>query len=163
MKDVVWTFTNKKELGKKEFLSYIEKKIFKTIRKYQMLPRDFIIRLKIKDDLNTKVLENILSNKFTVKNSSSPDFSSENLSDIAEEIFNNLTNGIFNGPVPEDKPHRPLYFVSDKELYLYAKLKNIKGKKKKRNKKIQDLFRKFLDKNPDLELNVVKVLSQIKD
>ena len=46
MKNYVWEFTNQRKLNKKEFLHYVEKKVFKTIRKYDMLPEDRKIILK---------------------------------------------------------------------------------------------------------------------
>ena len=162
MKKPVWTFTNKKTLNEKEFIEYFERKVFKTIRKYGLLPKDKTFKIKKDKTLNTSVLKSILEKKFLVEYSLNPNTSSENLSDIAENTFENLINANFKGISPEDKISRPLYFISDKELEVYSKLKKINGEKKKRNKKIQDLFNKFLDKNPDLEINIVKVLNQIK-
>lgn len=154
----VWKFTNQKELNKSEFIDYIERKVFRTIRKYQMLPKDKTISLKKSNSLNTNVLKKIIETKFQTKTSTKPNLSSDNLSQVAEEIFENVLNGKFKGPKPDDKP---LYYLSDKEIELYAKLKKIKGITRKNNKEIQSLFEKFLKKNQDLELNVIKALSQI--
>jgi hypothetical protein len=158
----VWEFTNQKKLNKNEFIDYFERKIFRTIRKYSMLPENKEISLKKSDDLNTIVLKKVLEKKLKVSFSSKPNFSSENLSSIAETIFNNIFNGKFIGPRPEDKIKYPLYFLSDKEIELYAKLTNLKGKKRKADKKVQDLLSKFIGKNQDLELNIVNALFQIK-
>jgi len=155
----VWTFTNKRELNKSEFLNYIERKVFRTIRKFDMLPRDKTITLKKANDLNTNVLKKILETKFPVEFSAKPNLSSDNLSKSAEDIFKNILKGDYKGPSPDDKP---LYFLSDKEIELYAKLSNIKGTKRKQDKKIQTLFAKFLKKNQDLELNIVKAVGQLK-
>ncbi len=154
---IVWQFTNKRKLTKKEFIDYFERKVFKTIRKYNMLPKNNVIRLKKSDYLNTKVLKYVLSKKFKVKFSKKPDFSSCNLSQAAEDIFANILKAKFEKP----KISGPLYFLSDKEVELYAKLVGIKGKKRKKNKKIQKLFAKFLKKNPDLEHNIIKAAEQI--
>lgn len=154
----VWTFTNKRELNKSQFMDYVERKVFRTIRKYQMLPKDKIIKLKKSNDLNVLVLKKILETKFQVKFTKIPNLLSDNLSQVAEDTFQNILKGNFNGPQPEDKP---LYFLSDKEIELYAKLKNIKGLKRKQDKKIQNLFSKFLKKNQDLELNIIKALKQL--
>ena len=162
MKQVVWTFTNKKSLNKKEFVNYFERKVFKTIRKYSMLPKNRVIRIKKLNDLNTLVLKKILEKKFKVEFSSSSDFSSDNLSQVAEDTFKNIIKGDFKTHFQEDKIKRPLYFLSDKEVELYTKLMNIKGTKRKQDKKIQLLFGKFLKKNQDLELNIVNALMQIK-
>ncbi len=162
MTNTVWTFTNKKELDKSQFIDYVERKVFRTIRKYNMLPKNKIITLKKSNSLNTLILKKILERKFKVKFSTKPNFSSENLSQSAEDIFKNVLNGNLVGLRPEDKPFKPLYFLSDKELELYAKLTNIKGVKRKQDKKIQNLFNKFLKKNQDLEQNIVNALFQIK-
>ena len=154
----VWTFTNQRELNKSQFIDYVERKVFRTIRKYQMLPKDKIIKLKLSNNINTAILKKILETKFQVKFTKTPNLSSDNLSQVAEDTFRNILRGKFIGPQPEDKP---LYFLSDKEIELYAKLKNIKGIKRKQNKKIQTLFSKFLKKNQDLELNIIKALKQL--
>jgi hypothetical protein len=155
----VWKFTNQKELDKSQFTDYIERKVFRTIRKHQMLPKHKIINLKKSQHLNTAVLKKILEKKFTVKFSSKSNLSSDNLSQSAENIFENILKGKFIGSKPDDKP---LNYLSDKEIELYAKLEKIKGTKRKSNKKIQNLFGKFLEKNQDLELNIVKAMSQIQ-
>jgi len=157
----VWEFTNQRKLGKKEFIDYIEKKVFRTIRKYNLLPKNRIIKLKKSNDLHTKILISILSRKFKTEFSTKPNFDSMNLSSAAEATFQNILKGKFEGPRPNDRLAHPLYYHSDAELSLYAKLTNTKGTTPKRNKKIQELFKKFLKKNQDLEINVVKALSQL--
>ncbi|MBU3924223.1 MAG: hypothetical protein KJ592_04860 [Nanoarchaeota archaeon] len=165
-KAVVWTFTNKRELNKKEFIDYVERKVFRTIRKQNSLPDDKTIILKKAKDLNTKVLIHILQTKFQVKlipttDNRQPTTDSSNLSQIAEDIFKEILKGNFS-LTPNTQHPTPLIYLSDKEIELYAKLKNIKGTKRKQDKKIQDLFSKFLKKNPDLELNIIKAASQLK-
>ena len=154
----VWEFTNQKKLNKNEFIDYFQRKVFRTIRKYNMLPDDKIIKLKQSEHLNHKVLKQIINKKFEVVISNKPNIIDDNLSEVAEITFENILKGNFSGPSPEK---RPLYFLSDKEVELYAKLTNIDGKPRKQNKKIQNLFEKFLKKNQDLEINIVKALSQI--
>jgi len=159
----IWEFTNQKKLTKKEFLNYFERKIFKTIRKYEMLNKSRKITFKKTGDLNTKVLIKVLETKFKVEYGTKPNFSSENSSDIAEITFENILKGRFEGPSPTEKTNKPLYFLSDKEVKLYAELTNTKGKEKKRNPKIKELFSKFISKNQDLEQNVLKALEQLKN
>jgi hypothetical protein len=154
----VWEFTNQKKLSKSEFIDYFERKVFRTIRKYDMLPKDRVIKLTKSDDLNTKVLQHILKTKFKVELSTTPNISSLNLSQAAEDTFQNVLQGKFTGPKPDKCP---LYNLSDKEVELYAKLTNISGKNRKVDKKIQPLFSKFLKKNQDLEVNIVNALNQI--
>ncbi len=157
---IVWKFTNKRELTASEFVRYFEKKVFATIRKFGMLPGDRIFKLS-GTGINFSVLKHILQKKFEVKKGK--DFSSENLSQIAEEIFENVLKGKFNikGLKPEELK-APLYFLSDAEVEVYASLCKIKGRKRKRNKKIQLLFSRFMKKNPDLERCVVKGWGQMK-
>jgi len=155
----VWKFTNQKELNKSQFINYIERKVFKTIRKHSMLPKTKIITLKKSNDLNTQVLKKILETKFQVKFSTKPNLASANLSQITEDIFKNILKGDFNYQL--STTNSPLLLVSDKELELYAKLNKIKGTKRKQNKKIQTLFQKFMNKNQDLELNILKAFNQL--
>jgi hypothetical protein len=155
----VWTFTNKRELNKSEFLNYVERKVFRTIRKFDMLPKSKTITLKKSNDINTKVLKKIIETKFPVKFSTKPNLSSDNLSQSAEDIFKNILKGNYKD---SSLTTAPLLYISDKEIELYAKLSNIKGTKRKQDKKIQTLFEKFLKKNQDLELNIVKAVGQLK-
>ena len=155
---VVWIFTNGRELSKSEFINYFERKVFRTIRKFQCLPKNKIFTIKNDNTLNAKILKQILETKFQVKYSTNPNTSSANLSQIAEDIFKNIIKGKFNNPQPTSAP---LTYLSDKEIKLYAKLKNIEGKERKQNKKIQNLFNKFLNNNQDLEINILKAQGQI--
>jgi len=160
MSETVWTFTNKRELDKNQFIDYVERKVFRTIRKYDMLPEDKIITMKKSNSLNYNILKKIISTKFQIKEDNVPNILIDNLSEVAEEIFQNILQGNYIGPSPK---RRPLYFLSDKELELYATLTNTEGEKRLQDEKIQNLFAKFLNKNQDLELNIVKALSQFKN
>lgn len=166
-KKIVWTFTNKTQLTKSEFLNYIERKTWKTIRKYNMLPKSKQFKLKQSKDTNTQVLKHILNKKFPIKLISStnkttqkPNIQTQNLSQIAEQIMKNILKGKYKDKTLTPK-NKPLYFISTKELELYAKLTNIKTTKIKPDKKIQKLFNKFLEKNPDLEHNIINAFLQI--
>ncbi len=157
----VWTFTNQTQLNKKQFIDYIERKVFRTIRKFNLLPKNKSITLKKSNSLNTQVLKKILETKFQVKtthNSQLITHNSSNLSQIAEDTFKKILKGNFNLATTK----APLLYVSDKEIELYAKLTNTKGTKRKQDKKIQTLFQKFLTKNQDLELNILKAQQQIE-
>lgn len=160
-KNIVWTFTNQRKLNKSQFVDYIERKVFRTIRKHNILPKNKIIELKKSSTLNTKVLKKILETKFQVQFSTKPNLSSDNSSQISEDIFKNIIKGNFTQRLPIKKT--PLLYLSDKEIELYSKLKNIKGAKRKQNKNIQTLFNKFLKKNQDLELNIIKAYCQLDE
>ncbi len=161
MTNYVWEFTNQRKLTKPEFIRYFEKKVFKTIRKFEMMPSDKIFRMEESNCVNSVVLKSILEQKFIVETSGKANIYDDNLSDVAEETFDNILKGNFSGPLPKDTIARPLYYHSDKEIKVYCDLLGIEGKKKERNEKIQELFNKFIDKNQDLEINVVKALMQL--
>ncbi len=156
----VWKFTNQRELTATEFKRYFEKKVFATIRKYEMLSKSRVVKISRKGDLNTKVLRFVLEKKFSVK--FGVGFSAINLSDVSEMIFKQVLRGSFSkkGLRPEEIK-APLYFLSDAEVELYARLVGISGKKRKREDKIQALFSRFMKKNPDLERNVVRAWGQV--
>jgi len=158
MSKTVWTFTNQKELNKSQFIDYFERKVFRTIRKYDMLPKNKIITLMKSDGLNTQVLEKIIEKKFKVNWGTKPNISTDNLSQIAEDTFKTILKGNFKKQITKNAP---LAQLSDREVELYAKLTKTKGTKRKQDKKIQNLFDKFLKKNQDLELNVVKAIGQL--
>ncbi len=123
-----------------------------------MLPRDKIFTLKKDSSLNTAVLKKVIEKKFTVKFSPNPRFSSENLSQISEKIFSEILHGKF---AKSNQNNQPLYSCSNKEIELYAKLNNIDGEKRKQDKKIQALFSKFMKKNQDLEINILRASEQL--
>lgn len=157
-KNIVWQFTNKQKLTASDFIDYFERKVFRTIRKYDMLPKDKKIKLKKNMSLNVNVLKFVVAKKFKVVFSNSPNLSSMNMSDIAEDIFLNILKGKFGWEKPNKKISKPLYFLSDAETELYAKLKKIVGKRRKKNEKVRKLFARFEKKNPDLEHNIVNAV-----
>jgi len=157
MSKTVWKFTNQRELSAKEFVDYFERKVFRTVRKYGMLPEDKVIFLKRSGDLNTVVLKEVLSKKFSVKFGKA-NMSSDNLSQVAEDVFGKIVDGDFDVKVREDAP---LLYLSDKEIELYARLKGLKGTTRKVDKDIQGLFGKFLGKNQDLNILIPITINQI--
>jgi len=158
MSKTVWTFTNQRELDSKEFVDYFQRKVFRTIRKFEMLegiPPKIVLRKA--GDLNTVVLKHVLETKFEVSFGKA-NLSSENLSQVAEDVFGDVVGGNFK---IEERVDAPLVQLSDKEVELYAKLKGLKGTVRKRDENIQKLFGKFLGKNQDLEVNVLKAAGQL--
>ncbi len=147
----VWKFTNKRELTEHEFVDYFEKKVRGTIRKYQMP-----INSVASDSLNARVINNIIKNIPKRKGK----ISEENLDDISIAVLNEMINGKANLSkfFPENQP---LYFLSDKEVELYAKIKGINGKIKKRvgeEEKINNFIKKIEVKNPDIRHNIIRAL-----
>jgi hypothetical protein len=154
----VWKFTNQTQLCKKCFEDYFERKVWKTIRTHGLLPKNKIFLIKKSEDLNTKVLINVIKEKFNIDFSNKPNINNNNLSSESEIIFSNLLKGNFK---KSKLSSSPLSQLSDEEIELYAKLKNIHGKKRIKNTQVQQLFSKFKSKNPDLEHNVVRAFNQI--
>ncbi len=166
-KKIVWKFTNKTELTAQEFMHYFEKKVKATIRKYQMPIQEIRQGNKKQDNknnLNASVINSIIKNIHLRKGN----LSSESLTDISNKIlyammYQNSRN--LKKLLPKNQP---LYFLSDKEIQLYAELKKIKGKPKESriNKKLNEIS-KFIEtieqKNPDIRLNIVKALLRTKE
>jgi hypothetical protein len=155
----VWKFTNKKQLCKNCFCDYFERKVFATIRKFNLMPKNRIFLIRKDNSVNLNVLSFVLKKKFQVKFSNKSNIDSNSLSQIAEDIFFNALNGNFNIKI---KKLSPLHYLTDTEIDLYAGLKNIKGKERQENRKIKELFSKFRDKNPDLEHNIVNAFEQMR-
>jgi hypothetical protein len=162
-KNYVWKFTNGTELDEAKFLDYVERKVFKTIRRFQMLKNTGTHEISISGDkkLNTRVLNFILSKKFKTAPSKKPSFDSKNLSDLSEKIFSRVLRGKIDDVIQKEIVAFPLCFLSDREIELYAQLNSLDGIRKKRNKRIQELFSRFVAKNPDLEHNILNAQRQI--
>lgn len=148
----VWKFTNKRQLCSVCFVQYFEKKVKGTIRKYNMPIHSL-------DDksVSGKVIDNILKNL------------PERKGRISVEDLNDMSIGILHIMVERNSrelkkllpKNQPLYFLSDKEILLYAKLKEIKGKFKEREgkfKEIDEFIQKIEKKNPDIRHNIVMSL-----
>lgn len=133
----VYEFTNKSRLCKKCFAGYFEKKILKTIRKYEMSLSSIAGG---ENDVRHKILE-IISNKIKTNRKSKNSAGIKNLDDFSTEII----SGIMAKNIPALKKllpktktgEFPLYFTLDKEIMLYAGLKGIKGSIKRKENKMQ--------------------------
>lgn len=178
-KKPVYELTNKRKFCKKCFCNYIEKKVFYTIRKFKLIKQEEKVYILYSKDTASAVLYSILSKlakqrrqnivKVTEKDMKSLKrvVVSSNLDEEAEGIIRNLMyNNIQSmsnlGP-KERKRVKPLYFCSDKEIMLYAKLKKLPIGRQKENKK--DKIRDFLDemekKHPELKNAIVNAFLEI--
>jgi hypothetical protein len=144
----VWKFTNKEQLCKNCFVRYFEKKVKGAVRKYKMP-----IGVVKGNGLKEKVVGSILKGLPHRKGKISP----ENLNNISNKVL----YAVIYGKIDELKKMRPgnqpLYFLSDKEILLYAKIKGIKGKlvENREMKKIDAFIKKIEERNPDIRKNVV--------
>ena len=149
----VWKFTNKSQLCSKCFLEYFEKKVKNTIRKYQM-PIGKVKGSSLKVRVINRITKELPERKGKI--------SDENLDCISAEILYTM--------MYEDKEklknllpkNQPLYFLSDKEILLYAGIKKINGKvekiKNKKLKEIDSFIKTIEEKNPDIRHNIVNAL-----
>lgn len=107
-------------------------------------------------DLKARVINNIIK--------SLPQKRGKLSDDSLTDISNNVLDIIMHKNESELKKwlpyNQPLYFLSDKEILLYAKIKKIKGKIKK-NKKLEEInnfIEKIEKKNPDIRHNIINAL-----
>ncbi len=155
-KNFVWKFTNKRTLCRDCFVKYFEKKVRGTIRKYKMP----ICSVR-GTDLRVKVINNILGK---LKNRKGK-ISEESLDDISNKILHIIMYG--DGRIEKMKPkNQPLYFLSNKEILLYAKIKKIRGKLKKNKdnkvEKIDKFIQEIEKRNPDVRHDIVNALLEVK-
>lgn len=153
----VWKFTNQQQLCSLCFSKYFEKKVKSAIGKYRMPIQ------KIKSNsLKAKVINSIIKEL------------PERKGKINLESLDNISNAVLYIIMYDDKnkfkkllpQNQPLYFLSDKEILLYAKIKKISGKlenkqKDKKLKGIDNFIKTIEEKNPDLRHNIVNALLRV--
>ncbi len=149
----VWKFTNKTQLCSKCFLEHFEKKVKNTIRKYQM-PICAVKRGSLKIRVINSITRELPERKGKI--------SDENLDYISAEILYTMMykdKEKLKNFLPKNQP---LYFLSDREILLYARIKKINGKVEKiKNKKLKEIdsFIKIIEeRNPDIRSNIVTAL-----
>ena len=136
----VYEFTNKRKLCKNCFIKYFQKKALYIIRKFNMILEGDAIYYKKNKDVRGVVLEDILKmysekafvNLVLVKNkkytkidvSDSLDLNSvEFIKEIIEEDI--LDKKVENFLPVCGNVIKPLFLFSDKEILLYAKIRNL--------------------------------------
>ena len=171
----VYEFTNKRKLCKKCFIDYFLRKILYTIRKFGMIKREDVIGYKKESDFKSVVLENILefakerigfelvklpnekANKIAVD--SSIDFEAEN---VVETIIKKNNSELKKYLPIQGNRIKLLYLFLDEEILLYAKLKNLKFKqKKKKENKIREFENEFEKKHPEVKRAIVNSLLEL--
>jgi len=151
-KKFVWKFTNQRKLTASEFAKYFEKKVKETIRKYQM-PIGKLSKKGLKAESINKIIQSLPVRAGKLNDN--------NLNDISNTILCIVMYGDKDKLRKFLPCNQPLYFLSEKEILLYAKLKRIKGKienPKGKSKQIDDFLVSLEKKNPDIRLNVVNAL-----
>ena len=166
----VYEFTNQRKLCKTCFVRWFQKKVLYIIRKFEMISKDDIICYENKGDFRGVVLEDVLKMfaerlmielvRLPSKKKVNKIARSSNTDLEADKIVHVLIEGKGKINYPKDgKEIFPLYLFLDKEILLYAKLRNLapkgvpretssevstKGKFKK-VKEDKDKISKFID------------------
>lgn len=171
----VYEFTNKRKLTKSEFLKWFQKKFLYIMRKFKMTEKGDVIGYHKSNGVHSVVLGDLLkmfSEKAPIKvvtckyadrkKKKIDKFAGTNTSDsttmlIIDTIINHNSSGLKEyGPVYKDRI-QPLYLFLDKEVELYAKLKNLKYKTIKKPCDKLHLFIEDLEKkHPELKHSVIK-------
>ena len=122
-----------------------------------------------KSDVRYRILR-MISSKIKISRSSKAKVTAgiKNLDDFSAEIISCVINTKFNIKdfLPKAKNEEfPLYFMSDKEILLYAKLKRIKGSIKRKENKMQKeinlLFSEIEKNDRDARHAVVNAVAKI--
>ena len=148
MKNKVYTLSCNRDLTKKEFLQYFEKKFLYTFRKFKF-EKD-CLKIKKSSGANTVVLVFLwkkLKRELEFAKNSNVDASS--LDDFAEKILISFMNKNFNLKKVISKKITPFILLLDKEIELYAKLNNLKFSKKKRSE-----IMRWLDQEEQIHLEI---------
>ncbi len=168
-KNPVYEFTNKRKLCKTCFVRYFQKKILYAIKKFNLIKREEIIGYKKNNELKTIVLEDILlfaskkigfnlvklpskkADKIAVNSS----LDSESDAIMKCLIEGNVSELKKNLPI-EGNMIKPLYLFLDKEILLYARIRNLDFRKKE---KIEDKIPGFIDdfekKHPEVKRAII--------
>ncbi|MFW6233086.1 MAG: hypothetical protein ACOC3Z_00310 [Nanoarchaeota archaeon] len=178
--DPVYEFTNKKKLCKICFIKWFEKKFLYTIRKFEMIKKQDIIGYYKKDDYKRIVLEellkmftqkseikiiNLLKNpKSKITKIATPETTDKEAKKIIKIIITNKSKKLENELPINKKNIKPLYLFLEKEIFLYAKLKNFNFKKikSKENEKISNLINKLEKKHPEVKRAIINSLLKIE-
>ncbi len=179
----VYELTNKRKFCDKCFCNYIEKKVFHTIRRFGMIKQGEKIVVLDSMDVKSSALFYILKKfakerrqeicKIKEKDSKGKKIAiSDNLDDEAYLIVKCLMHGDLHSaklaPVVNERGItrvKPLYFCSDKESILYAKLKKLPLRMNRQKENKKDKIRDFLDKmekkHPELKNAIVNAFLEI--
>lgn len=173
----VYEFTNQRKLCKTCFITYFNKKVLFTLRKYHLIKSGDIIGYKKKDDFRNIVLENILlfiserygfnivklPNKKANKIAVASTLDSES-HDIVNVVIEGDSSNLKNILPSDGNFIKPLYLFLDEEILLYAKLKNLKYKPvKKTEDRINNLLNDFEKKHPEVKRAVVNSILELYD
>ena len=163
----VYEFTNKRKVCRTCYVRWFQKKIFYTIRKFEMIKPGEIILSQKKNDFRSAVLEDVLKSlaeneriKIILRGRHDKLAVSDTIDLISYKIINTIIqDNILNlknlKPLSKNTI-RPFYLFLDKEILLYAKLKNLRFKIINEKKdKIADFIDGLEKKHPEVKRAIV--------
>lgn len=166
----VYKFTNKRKLCKTCFVRWFEKKFLYTIRRFNLIKRGEIIYYKKTKNFREVVLENLLkmySKNDLIKITKSPKIKSKFASSVtadieAKKITETIIKKNINQLKKNSKEIKPLILFLDKEVLLYARLKNFTFKKEKnKTNKIKEFIDGLEKKHPEIKQAIVQTILKI--
>lgn len=154
----VYVLPNGKALDAKSFCRYFEKKVLYTVRKFGMQRE---AKVKKSNPVNSNVLMHLYE-KFGF---AAKDSKTIALDDSTDDIAASLLDSWFSGKTARISPAdgnkiRPFYLMTEKEIEIYASLKHIGGKPKKKNRARQ-MLDEMEKKHPEVKRAIVQSWFQL--
>ncbi|MFW5847028.1 MAG: hypothetical protein ACOCUU_02600 [Nanoarchaeota archaeon] len=168
----VYEFTNQRKLCKRCFIKWFQKKFLFTIRKYKLIQNKEIILISKKRDFRNIVLKElmnlyieknpkarIISNKYQKHTKKATEKTTDIISyKIIKFILKNKPKKIREITPKYKKTILPLYLFLDKEVLLYAKLRNLKFNKTKIKETTQEqrIINNLEKKHPEIKRAIIQ-------
>jgi len=154
----VYVLPNGKALGAKDFCRYFEKKILYTIRKFGMSRE---AEVKKTPYLNSRVLLHLYGKFGFLKNSSKIIALDDSTDDVATLMMESWFQHKSVDLAPRtSKVIRPLFLMTDNEIKIYASLKRIGGKDKRKSD-ARAMLDEMEKKHPEIKRAIVQSCLQL--
>ncbi len=191
-KNPIYELQNKQKLCRRCFIRYFEKKVLHTIKKFSPIKKEDKIAVLTSNkntNKNSPVLLSILKKLREQRQQEKPKSiaslnqtktkaftkiaTPENLNNTAQKILITLTKKINKTSLKKLSPNiklskkteqiKPFYFLTEKEINLYSKIRKIKTKNKEKNKKniISKFLKKTESKHPEINHAIVNSFLEI--
>ncbi len=165
----VYEFTNQRKLCKNCFIKWFQKKVFYSVRKFEMIKSEDAVGYFARNNFRSVVLEDVLKmfekrNTKIVKLPSKKKVGKIAISLTTDLIAYEIIDKIIHGNVknlknifPADKKTiEPIYLFLDKEILLYAKLRKLKFKEVNEKKsEISKFIDELEEKHPEVKQSIV--------
>ena len=162
----VYEFTNQRKLCQRCYIQWFEKKFLYTIRKFKMIDKGDKIFIPNSEDICVKVLQKLVKDyaqRGTIKlvkvKKDAKILSFKTADDFAIDVITFLLRGNEKDIIKigkDKKEKHPLFLFLKKEVVLYARLKDIKGKREKNPTKIGVLLEEMEKKHPEVKNAVIQ-------